>query len=207
MWFGRHARNPRNLVFLDIEEGIGAGIIIRGQLYHGSHHGAGEFGHISLNPDGPVCSCGAKGCLEAYASNPATMNRYQLERARRRGKAGAPPPAATIQELVNLAIQNEPEAVEALTETATYLARGLVAIIYSVNPEVIVLGGPVTRAWELIHRVINRELALRASRFYLNHLTLTPTTLDARPSLLGAIALVLARSFAMPLLESMEEVE
>ncbi len=81
-----------------------------------------------------------------------------------------------------------------------YLGRGLLAVIYSLNPEVIVLGGAVTRAWDLLYRVILRELAQTASRFYLDPVRIVPTTLSARPSLVGAIALVLARSFAVPIL-------
>jgi predicted NBD/HSP70 family sugar kinase len=197
IWFGKHKRPPSNLVFLDVEEGIGAGIVIQGQLYHGSCHGAGEFGHISLNPEGPLCSCGARGCLEAYAADPATVRFYE-DRRRSKQDPGEPGASATIVDVVARALEHEPEAVDAVQNTAAFLGRGLVPVIYSVNPELIVLGGPVTRAWDLIYPVMMHELSLRASRFYLDHLSLTRTTLEARPSLVGAIALVLARSFAVP---------
>lgn len=197
IWFGKHKRPPSNLVFLDVEEGIGAGIVIQGQLYHGACHGAGEFGHISLNPEGPLCSCGARGCLEAYAADPATVRFYE-DRRRSKQDPGEPAASATIVDVVARALEHEPEAVDAVRNTAAYLGRGLVPVIYSVNPELIVLGGPVTRAWDLIYPVMMHELSLRASRFYLDHLSLTRTTLEARPSLVGAIALVLARSFAVP---------
>ena len=207
IWFGRHARPPRDLVFLDIEEGIGAGIIIRGQLYHGSLHGAGEFGHISLHPEGPPCSCGARGCLEAYAADPVTVQRYK---ERRLSESKPPDPiqqGVTIKDVVARALDGDPEAIDALRETASYLGRGLVPVIYSVNPELIVLGGAVARAWDIIYPVMMHELAQRASRFYLDHLSLIPTTLEARPSLVGAIALVLARAFAVPAVISMGEFE
>ncbi len=206
IWFGKHARNPRDLVFLDIGEGIGAGIIINGQLYHGALHGAGEFGHIPLHPDGPACSCGSRGCLEAYAADPATVRRYEhhrLKRSRSRQRHGSP--AADIDDVVARALQGEAEAVAALQETAVYLGRGLVPVVYSLNPEVIVLGGAVTRAWDLIYKNMIRELSQRASRFYLDHLKVIPTTLVARPSLVGSIALVLARSFAVPTIASIGE--
>ncbi len=102
IWFGKHPRQPRDLVFMDIGEGIGAGIIIRGQLYHGALHGAGEFGHISLHPDGPPCSCGARGCLEAFAADPATVKRY-LE-ARGSKPSGSGRGAATIDDVVARAL-------------------------------------------------------------------------------------------------------
>ncbi len=198
IWFGKHERPPSNLVFLDVEEGIGAGIIIQGQLYHGSFHGAGEFGHISLHPEGPLCSCGARGCLEAYAGDPATVRFYEERRGSKKEPGEQDETRVTIVDVVARALKHEPEAVEAIQNTAACLGRGLVPIIYSVNPELIVLGGPITRAWDLIYPVMMRELSQRASRFYLDHLTVTPTTLEARPSLVGAIALVLARAFAVP---------
>ena len=74
IWFGKHiSQQSQNLVFLDIGEGVGAGIVIRGQLYHGILNGAGEFGHIVLQLDGPRCSCGKRGCLEALAAEPAVF--------------------------------------------------------------------------------------------------------------------------------------
>ncbi|NWG12769.1 MAG: ROK family transcriptional regulator [Acidobacteria bacterium] len=207
IWFGKHACPPRDLVFLDIEEGIGAGIIIRGQLYHGSLHGAGEFGHISLHPEGPLCSCGARGCLEAYAADPVTVRRYEERRQSRQETGEAHCPTLTIEHVVARAIDGDADAAEALQETAAYLGRGLVPVVYSLNPEVVVLGGPITRAWDLIHPVMLRELSQRASRFYVDHLSLIPTTLESRPSLVGAIALVLARSFALPAVMSVKEFE
>ncbi len=197
-WFGKHPRPPRNLVFLDISEGIGSGIIIRGQFYHGSMNGAGEFGHIPLHPEGPACSCGARGCLEAYASDPATVQRYETLCRSRRNSSDARISGASINDVISRALEGEPEAVESVEEKARYLGRGLMPVVYSLNPEVIVLGGPVTRAWSMIQPIMIRELAQRIPRYYLDQLTLIPTTLEDRPSLVGAIALVLARSFAVP---------
>ncbi len=202
IWFGKHARNPRDLVFLDIGEGIGAGIIINGQLYHGALHGAGEFGHIPLHPEGPVCSCGSRGCLEAYAADPATVSRYRQHRRKRGRSRERQNTATSIETVISRALRGEAEALAALQETAVYLGRGLVPVVYSLNPEVIVLGGAVTRAWGLIYKNMIRELSQRASRFYLDHLNIIPTTLVSRPSLVGAIALVLARSFAVPTIAS-----
>jgi predicted NBD/HSP70 family sugar kinase len=207
IWFGKHTRPPRNLVFLDVGEGIGGGIVIRGQLYHGSLNGAGEFGHIPLNPEGPVCSCGAQGCLEAYAAEPATVQRYdRIRRSRRQDPEHTKEPSS-VNEIVRLAAGGETDAVETLKQTAAYLGRGLVSVVYSINPEVIVLGGPIVRAWDTIQPVIQRELSARISSYYLEHLTITPTTLSARPSLVGAIALVLARTFAVPSVGGSDETE
>jgi N-acetylglucosamine repressor len=198
IWFGKHtSRQPQDLVFLEISEGIGAGIIIQGQLYHGSLNGAGEFGHISLDPAGAGCSCGGRGCLEVFASDQATINRYK-DLCRAEGCLSEIEDEIAIEELIQRSTAGNPRAIEALRQTATYLGRGLIPIIYSVNPEVIVLGGAITRAWEIVYPEIRRVLAAQITRFYSSHVTITPSTLGDKPSLTGAIALVLVRGFAAP---------
>jgi predicted NBD/HSP70 family sugar kinase len=198
VWLGSHtSRQPQDLVFLEVSEGVGAGIVIQGQLYHGSLNGAGEFGHISLDPSGPACSCGGRGCLEVFASDQATIARYR-ELCRAEGSLAEIENEVTIEELIERSVAGNPRAIEALRQTATYLGRGLIPVIYSVNPEVIVLGGAITRAWEIIYPEIRRVLTRQVTRFYSSHVTITPSTLGEKPSLAGAIALVLARAFAAP---------
>ncbi len=103
-----------------------------------------------------------------------------------------------IEELVDRGLDGNPRAIEALRQTATYLGRGLIPVIYSVNPEVIVLGGSVVKAWDILYPEIRRVLAAQVTRFYASHVSITPSTLESRPSLVGAVALVLARAFSIP---------
>ncbi|MGI8784481.1 MAG: ROK family protein [Acidobacteriota bacterium] len=197
IWFGKHtARQPQDLIFLDIGEGIGAGIVIRGQLYHGSLNGAGEFGHISLDPAGPACSCGGRGCLEVFASDRATAERY-----RELCRADGLPEAVgevSMEELVSRGLKGDPRAIEALRQTARYLGRGLTPVVYSVNPGVIVLGGVITKAWDIIYPEIRRELTSQVNRFFGSNVAIISSTLEYKPSLVGAIALVLSRAFSVP---------
>ncbi|HXG68052.1 MAG TPA: ROK family protein, partial [Blastocatellia bacterium] len=72
---GRHT-GSENLVFVTVNEGVGSGIIVNGQLYRGSSDGAGEFGHLSLDQSGPLCNCGNRGCWELFASDRATVQRF-----------------------------------------------------------------------------------------------------------------------------------
>lgn len=196
LWFGKEAvRQARELVFLDVGEGVGSGIVIGGQLYSGSVHGAGEFGHISIDPKGPACSCGGRGCLELFASDPATVRRYQAL-CRSEGHGAEASATLSIREVVSRARRGDSAAVEALRQTAEYLGRGLVPIAYSVNPELIVIGGPITEAWEIIYRELRRTLAAQVTRFYLDHLTIVRSSLEYKPSLVGCVALVLARAFS-----------
>jgi predicted NBD/HSP70 family sugar kinase len=200
IWFGKHiSQQSQNLVFLDIGEGVGAGIVIRGQLYHGSLNGAGEFGHISLDPNGPSCSCSGRGCLEVFAGDQATVQRYLELRNNASGTESATPVLEiTIEEIVSRYLKGEPEARESLRQTAGYLGQGLIPVIYSFNPEVIVLGGTITKAWEVLYPEIRRVLATQVTRFYASHVSIIPSTLENKPSLVGAIALVLARAFSIP---------
>ncbi|MDX2032181.1 MAG: ROK family transcriptional regulator [Blastocatellia bacterium] len=200
IWFGRHiSQQSQSLVFLDIGEGVGAGIVIRGQLYHGILNGAGEFGHISMDPNGPPCTCGGRGCLEVFAGDEATVRRYhELKGGRGREEAEGRSTEVRIEEIVARCHEGEPEAMEALRRTAGYLGRGLIPVIYSINPEIIVLGGTITRAWEILYPEIRRVLAAQVTRFYSSHVTIIPSTLAEKPSLTGAIALVLARAFTVP---------
>jgi predicted NBD/HSP70 family sugar kinase len=200
IWFGKHvAQQSQNLVFLDIGEGVGAGIVIRGQLYHGILNGAGEFGHISIDPNGPLCSCNGRGCLEIFARDPATVQRYlELRASRNGGEATLPVSGISIEEIVSRCLKGEPEAMESLRQTAGYLGRGLIPVIYSINPEIIVLGGTITKAWDIIYPEIRRVLATQVTRFYASHVSITASTLEDKPSLVGAIALVLARAFTLP---------
>jgi predicted NBD/HSP70 family sugar kinase len=198
IWFGKHrTQQPQDLVFIEIGDGVGAGIVIQGELYHGSLHGAGEFGHISLDPLGPVCNCGGRGCLEVFAADQATLARY-TELCRTEGMTAEIKRKVSIEELVDRGLRGNPRAIGALRQTATYLGRGLIPVIYSVNPEVIVLGGSVVKAWDILYPEIRRVLAAQVTRFYSSHVSITPSTLAERPSLVGAVALVLARAFSVP---------
>lgn len=196
IWFGKHtAHQPQDLIFLDIGEGIGSGIVIRGQLYHGSLNGAGEFGHISLDPAGPACLCGGRGCLEVFASDRATAERYR-NLCRAEGSLEACD--VSMDDVVSRGLQGDPKAIEALRHTATYLGRGLTPIVYSLNPGVIVLGGVITKAWDVIYPEIRRVLTSQVNRFFGSGVSIIPSTLEYKPSLVGAIALVLARAFSVP---------
>ena len=191
IWFGGpHLSGIRDLVFVDINEGVGAGIILNGQLYRGFRNGAGEFGHVCVDPNGPKCSCGSNGCLEVFASDLATVRRY-VRRARLSDDS-----AIDVKLIVELANKGDATAIGALKETARCLGLGLAPIIYSLSPEAIVIGGKLVSAWSLIEQDVWASCAERVSKPYLQNTKIVPSTLRARASLMGAIALVLAKNFA-----------
>jgi predicted NBD/HSP70 family sugar kinase len=199
IWFGTtHLSGFRNVVFIEVSEGIGTGIVVNGQLYRGAHNGAGEFGHVCVDSAGPKCACGSRGCLEAFASDVATVERFLSKSEVKPNGGRSENSRIDMAAIVDLVRKGRAEALEALRETAHYLGLGLAPIIYGLNPEAIVIGGALAEAWDLVEPDIRTACAQRVSPLLLENTKIFPSTIHVRPSLMGAIALVLAQSFAAP---------
>ena len=200
MWLGqRGGDGPGDFVYVTVSDGVGAGIVVNRELVRGHSHTAGEFGHVPLDLDGPRCLCGARGCLEAYTSNLATLSRYlgqQLSPAVTRELLHDT--GLTVDDVIARARGGEARAVATLEETARYLGAGLSMIVNALNPSQIFVGGEITAAWDqlapTIHAAID-ERALSAAA------AATPVVADVvagNPRLRGATALVAAPPFAAP---------
>ena len=149
VWF-EHADACRNLVVVTVSEGIGTGILLNGQLVRGANGMAGEFGHVPLDPKGPVCGCGGRGCWEVYASNRAAL-RYYLE-------SGSTDEGMTFPDLLSRADHGDVRAVKALETMAHYLGRGMRMIVAGLAPERIIVVGDLTRSWNRFGPVIEAEV-------------------------------------------------
>lgn len=192
LWFGaEEIKRTRNFIMVFVAEGIGTGIIIDGQVYRGEHGAAGEFGHMFVGNDAPVdCSCGRRDCWEAHASEKALLHRY----ATSNGSNGRHEPI-TIERLVALAQNGEGRALEKLKENARFLGIGLSNLLIGFSPQVIVISGAITNAWDLIKDEIDAA-GQRSIRQEVKVAEIIPSTLGDNPSILGSISLVLARKFA-----------
>ncbi|MCC7265069.1 MAG: ROK family protein [Candidatus Latescibacteria bacterium] len=154
----------RHLVYLTISTGIGGGIIIDGSLYRGAKGQAGERGHLPVLPGGPRCDCGNQGCLEALASGKSIGRRAEEACAARpeRGSAllalaaGA---ALSAETVFAAAGQGDPLALELVDETCRYLGLGLAMVVNTLSPELIVLGGGVSRAGEALLAPLRQHTA------------------------------------------------
>lgn len=149
---------------------------------------AGEFGHIQLDPDGPRCGCGRKGCWETYASCRAAVQYFRKMRAGNK--------EVSFHELLNLAEEGSKDAQSALEQQALYIARGLRIIIASLSPAVILIAGEITSAWHRFERIIEREV-----KSYVLAGTpprIVPTHEGDIARLRGAAALVFQRQIARP---------
>jgi predicted NBD/HSP70 family sugar kinase len=189
IWFG-HSGKMRDLVAITVSEGIGAGIIAHGQLISGRRGMAGEFGHVPLEPDGPMCSCGNRGCWEVLASNRAAL-RYYAE--------SNPEPAATaltFTELLALGEKGDILADRALTRMAVQIGRGTRMIVAGLAPEAITFIGEFTSAWSRFRPVIEAEV--RAQSISAEPTILLAGQNGATARLRGTIALVFLKHFGPP---------
>ena len=199
-WFGPRREGVRNLVAVTVSEGIGTGLILNDQLTRGSTGMTGEFGHITVVEDGLECKCGNRGCWEVYASNSAAIRYYSSSSSTaRNGKAAAKSPAAApvFDDILRLAEQGDPKAVDAINQVARYLGIGVALLVTGLAPDVIVVVGEITRAWNRVGPIIN---AIVKSRSFTHAPTrVVPTDPAGDPRLRGTIALVLQKHFGAPL--------
>ena len=194
------SRAVNNFAYVSVSDGVGVAIVMNGEVLRGENHTAGELGHVSLDPNGPVCACGKRGCWEAFACNSATSARYVGEvsgaPARLGADQGRRDRMPQVEEIIRRALLGEPAAVAALTETGKQIGRGLAAVVGAFNPKRIYIGGEVTAAWGLLEPPIR---ACLAAETLTDAARATPVYPDANPAeyrLLGAVALVAAPSFA-----------
>jgi len=150
IWSGR-LDGVSNAVLVAISEGIGTAILSNGQMLTGHGGLAGEFGHVVLDPMGPKCGCGRTGCWEMFASTRAAVRYYNEA-------TGKQDSAMTGTRLLNLAVDDDPAAVKALSRQAENLGRGLHAITAALSPEVILFTGELTSAWQRFGPIVEAEL-------------------------------------------------
>ncbi|HEY1948407.1 MAG TPA: ROK family transcriptional regulator [Bryobacteraceae bacterium] len=189
IWFG-HSGKMRDLVAITVSEGIGTGIIAHGQLISGRRGMAGEFGHVPLEPDGPLCSCGNRGCWEVLASNRAAV-RYYTESNPNRAAA-----TLTFTELLALAEKGDVLADRALTRMAVQIGRGTRMIVAGLAPEAITFIGEFTSAWSRFRPVIEAEV--RAQSISSEPTILLAGQNGATARLRGTIALIFLKHFGPP---------
>ena len=154
-------KGVKNLVCLTLGTGVGAGLILNGQLYRGEDNAAGELGHIPLNEHGPKCNCGGFGCLEAYVGNrPLFALASSIM-----GKSGM-----TTQTMFALAKKGNKKALFFWKTAAKHIGNGLVGIVNLLNPRLIIIGGGVSNNEEFLFKTITdtihrRSMSLQGSAF------------------------------------------
>lgn len=189
LWFGTHQFDLSNFVFLQVGPGIGTGIVVEKKLLDGEFHASGEFGHNVLFEGGEPCLCGNNGCWEMYASDRATIKRYINK------LGGLLNQTITIDYVIDAAYKNDSIARDVLKETGYYLGLGITSIIKIIDPHVIIVGGGIVRAWDIVYPEIDQVIKKRAFYGKNKSISILPTTLHIRPRLLGAATLAIREIF------------
>ena len=195
-WSERHNDNVRNLIAVTVSEGIGVGMILNGQLVRGSWGTAGEFGHVSLDENGPLCNCGNCGCWEMYASNTAAVRYYQQFSSPKKHLKNDRAATVAFRDILARAKQGDPRARETLDRMAHYLGAGLAMLVGGFSPDMIIVVGEVTEVWDRIEAIVSD--ALRRHCLALAMPRILPADVTAQPRLRGAIALILQKHFGAP---------
>lgn len=200
LWLGQSGSEaPTDFVYVTVSDGVGAGIMVNGEVVRGAAYSAGEFGHIPLSMDGPTCLCGSTGCLEAYTSNLATLSRYLGHELSATGtRKLLQESGLTIMDVIARARSGEERAAAAIAETARYLGIGLAGIINALNPARIFVGGEIATAWSDIEPLIQEAVRSRVLTAAGAATPIIPEPASDHPRLRGAAALVAAPTFAAP---------
>ncbi|MGP8201687.1 MAG: ROK family protein [Limisphaerales bacterium] len=198
LWSGQHSESVRNLLTVTVSDGIGVGMIMNGQLIRGSSGMAGEFGHVVLMPDGPLCRCGRNGCWETLASNSAAVRYYAEAVSVPNGGLASKSDNVPVRftDILRLVEQDDPKACQALNQMAHYLGTGLAMLATGLAPDVMVVVGEVTRVWEKIEPVVTA--AVQRALFAPSSIRIFAGNSDLQPRLRGIIALVLQEHFVAP---------
>ena len=196
-------RAVNSFAYVSVSDGIGVGLAFNGEILRGEGHTAGEFGHVALDPAGPICVCGRVGCWEALACNSATVDRFvELLTGQARMKNAAGTRAARdatrpgIDEVVRRARGGEPAAISALVEAGKHIGKGLALVVNAFNPGRIYVGGEITAVWELLEGPIRDALAAGTITDRARTTSVLPDSAPAEYRLRGAVALVTAPGYA-----------
>lgn len=194
-WYGV-GRNVSDLVYIRIGSGIGTGLVLSGALYMGQGFGAGDLGHVAVQPDGILCRCGNRGCLETLASSRAI-----LERARQLLRSAPENPLwdrvqgsldrITLRILIEAADTGNPAALEAFAESGRWLGLAISYLVNVLSPGMIIIGGPVAEAGEAILGPLRVELSKRSLPANLAQTKVVPSALQADAPAIGAASLIL----------------
>jgi glucokinase len=199
-WWQGAGRGANTLVGLTLGTGIGGGLVIGGELYHGASDAAGEFGHMTIDTTGRKCKCGNYGCLEAYASGPNIAARA-LEGLEAGVESILPElvdgrtseiSAATVYEAVVL---GDAFAEEVMKETAKVLGVGIANLVNALNPDAVVIAGGVTQAGDHLFEPLRKEVRRRAFRSAVDACRILPAALPETAGVIGAAGVFKKETF------------
>ena len=194
LWFGGH-EDLDDFIHVSGEIGVGGGIVIGGELFRGVRGFAGEIGHVVVQPDGPRCRCGARGCLEQVAGQEAILRAAGLP-----GAVGTSlgQPGGSVAELLAMARDGEPDTLRAIESAGRALGIGLSATVNIVDPSTVVLGGLYAALEPWLSKPLLEELRERAIALGWSPVRLLASRLGPDAAVRGAAGAVVKRVLSEP---------
>jgi len=199
-WFG-NGSGADHIVCVNVGSGVGAGVIINGKLFHGEHFISGEVGHMTIDINGPKCTCGNYGCLQTFTSGPAIA-----ERIRREISLGK---QSLVADMVNgdldiidgkmvyeAALKGDQISINALSEAGRYLGIGLTNIIHILNPKRIIVGGGVANANHFVLDSARETIQNRCLSESAKQTEILLSKLGEDATAIGAVTLILQELFS-----------
>ncbi len=187
-WAYGAGRGEKNLAFIKVGSGIGAGLIINQQIYGGTTGSAGEIGHITIDENGPLCTCGNRGCMEAFAGGNAIARqaRLMVESGKRTLLSSIPLEKITALEVADSARRGDIPSQEIIMRAGTFIGIAIAGLVNLFNPSAVIIGGGVAQAGDLLTTPIRQAVRDRALHASEQSVHITTAMLGQRSSLIGA---------------------
>jgi predicted NBD/HSP70 family sugar kinase len=195
-WWGA-GKNVNDLIYIKISNGIGAGYILGGKLYRGSKGIAGEMSHMPIDPNGRLCGCGLRGCLATVISAWALKERVGTLANLYPDSPlliGSP----NIIDIENTALDNDPLAIQVVAEATNYLTSAITSLVNLMNPDMIIIGGSLSRLRELVLNPIQKKIDDCALVSSVAKTKLVPGALGSKGIAIGAATLAIEQAFFDP---------
>jgi predicted NBD/HSP70 family sugar kinase len=173
------AADHQDLVYVMASAGIGAGLVVGGRLHRGAGGTAGELGHVLVDEHGAFCRCGSRGCLETVVGAPAIVEALRPTHG----------PDLTLDRVIELALAGQPAPQRALADAGNVLGRAIAGVCDVLNPALVVVGGDLARAGELLLGPVREAIDRDAMRPAADAVEVRPSALPGRAEVLGALVL------------------
>lgn len=180
------AKDLKNLIYVSITEGVGAGIIINQSMYKGKSMRAGEIGHMTINKNGRLCNCGKRGCFETYASNRALINDY-FEISNKK--------VDTIGDIIYKYQSNDELAVQVIDRYIENLAEGIGNLIFIFNPDYIVIGGEISEYSDIFQNKLTKRIFSNNAFYNEGDVEILFSKLGTDSNILGAALIPIIEGF------------
>ena len=185
IWQGK-----KDFIFINTGSGVGAALVFNAKLHYGVNNAAGEFGHIKITDDGPVCECGKKGCLETLIAEERILNKYYKKLSAEINRD-----ELSIEQLVKDYKNKSSEALETIRETSEYFSRGIADLVNLLNPEAVVIGGLFASYSEIFLEELKTSVSNKALDLAVENLNITTAHYGEYAGAVGAAEKVLNNFF------------